>query len=261
MKLSLAKSISVYGLAALFTMNYGCEFDSSGSDGFNLSQGAGLTIVFSGVYNPRRGATEVVPGRDIHRLVIAQTGNTVEVRDDQSSFYIGTVGAPAMIAPIDPLSGAMPPGAELAQAVVSWEGVNKRSNVDVQFAGVFHTVSITDIQGDTTTIANDVVQGVDNVDVTTFTGINSTNATSLNSLDITSVNAVVGPPDVTTTLVINSVDETVDLGQTDFSVTDTITNTDTTTAGTTATTDFLITEANTQIVLQGNWIENGGKTY
>ena len=67
----------VMAMAGLYSINTGCEFSGSGSDGFNTSQGAGINLVFSGSYRPRAGSTEVIRGRGISRLNIAQTGNNL----------------------------------------------------------------------------------------------------------------------------------------------------------------------------------------
>ncbi|MCZ7591215.1 MAG: hypothetical protein M5U15_03255 [Kiritimatiellae bacterium] len=76
----------------------GCDW-SSGGDSLNTSQGAGVNINFSGVYNGNIGgrAVDRTSAGNISHLTIRQSGNRIEVVDSQGSHYSGSVGAPGVV--------------------------------------------------------------------------------------------------------------------------------------------------------------------
>jgi hypothetical protein len=106
----LAKSIPAALLALAVTGLVGCDW-SSNSTSLNTSQGAGVNINFSGVYDGNLAGGKAVdkPTKgNILRLVISQSGNRVEVVDNQGSRYEGTVGSPGVVSQPDSSSGRIP---------------------------------------------------------------------------------------------------------------------------------------------------------
>lgn len=220
----------------LFT---GCEGWSSGgsADSFNTSEGAGISINFSGVFNGNLAgglAVSATSGGPITRLVVSQSGNAVEVEDNNGSKYKGSVGSPGAVA--DAQSGVYPAGAELAQSQIAFSGHDNVAAKNVQFVGIIHAVAVADIKGSTTSDNSTSTQNP----VTTTTTTDGTNLT------VTTVDNTV--PGTTVTIVKT---ENAQTGQV-------ISQTTTTTHSGTATTTYSLTEANTQYRLEGTWVEEGG---
>ncbi|OGV68380.1 MAG: hypothetical protein A2283_05220 [Lentisphaerae bacterium RIFOXYA12_FULL_48_11] len=199
---------AVSGLAALFL---GCEWEST-DDGFNTSKGAGASVNFSGVYRAASGG--VLAGSNITQIVVAQSGNAVEVWDNNNSYYTGSVGSPGIVGSADAVSGAYSAGAVMVQSQMNFEGRNNNSGRYVLFSGIVHAVAVNDVQG--TTSSTTVTVGTNN----------------------------------TTTININAPPVTIDNENTDAN---------TSTSG--SSTTYSLTEANTQYVLDGNWIEEKGSSY
>lgn len=195
---------AIAGLAAVFL---GCEWQST-EDGFNTSKGAGASVNFSGVYRAKSGGVLV---GNISQIVVAQAGNSIEVWDNNNSYYTGSVGSPGVVSSPDSVTGAYPSGAILVQAQMNFEGRNTSSSKYVIFSGVVHAVAINDVQGTTTAISS---------------GVSTNSSTTIN------INA---PP-----VVINN----------SSGASNSVSSASTTT--------YSITEANSQYVLDGNWIEENG---
>jgi YD repeat-containing protein len=215
-------------LALALCLAVGCDWSAGGSDdGFNTSQGAGISVNLSGVYHGSLGGGRAVaqtsgPGA-ITRLTINQAGNTVEVTDNQGSSYRGTVGAPGAVSSAND-SGVYPAGAELVQAQINFSGKDEVAQRDIEFVGVVHVVAVTDIQGTKT----------ETEDVSTFGE---------------------------TTGGTNVVVETDQFGN-PISATTNVTPVETRDIETTVTTtiEYQITEANSQYRLEGTWIETDGNS-
>lgn len=205
----------------------GCDWDDTGSESFNTSRGGGITVNFSGYYRPRSGAFLVTS--NVTHFVLTQVGNSIEVYDNNMSYYTGTIGSPGIMAGPD-ATGAFPAGAVMLQAQVSFSGKNAGTGKNVQFVGVIHAVAVDDVQGNTqtqtTTTTDDSVLS------------NSTNTSGETAIDI------IAPP-----VTINDTTETASENSTSSGTT--IVN------ETVATTTYQITEANSQYVLEGNWMEGG----
>jgi hypothetical protein len=206
------KNISLYLIAGLLlgfsAVFVGCEWEST-EEGFNTSQGAGALVNFSGVYRSKTAAPLV--GTTVTQLVILQTGNTLEVWDNNNSYYKGSVGSPGIVGTPDAVTGSYPSGATMVQAQVNFAGVNADTGETVTFVGVLHAVAVNDVRGTTSS---------------------------------------------TTTTVSTNASDSLSFGSGGYTNTTTTANNTQTQSG--ATTTYSITEANTQYVLDGNWIEGGG---
>lgn len=140
--------IVVFGLLAGMTAVFvGCDWEST-EDGFNTSKGAGALINFSGVYRARSGGYLVAS--NITQLVLNQSGNTVEVWDNNNSYYRGSVGSPGVLSSQDSVTGVYPAGATMVQSQLNFNGLNEVTGNNVSFIGIIHAVAITDVQGTTT---------------------------------------------------------------------------------------------------------------
>ena len=184
----LAKSIPAALLALAVTGLVGCDW-SSNSTSLNTSQGAGVNINFSGVYDGNLAGGKAVdkPTKgNILRLVISQSGNRVEVVDNQGSRYEGTVGSPGVVSQPDS-SGAYPIGAELVQAQISFSGKDEVSQRNIQFVGIIHAVAVEDVNGESKTSTSTDTDGTNNSKTETYnyTSTITTNFNVVNGATIT----------------------------------------------------------------------------
>ncbi len=236
-------------IASLSVVLAGCDWSAGGSsDGFNTSRGAGVNINVSGVYSGAingRAVERTSGAGQILSLVVSQSGNTVEVTDNQGSRYQGTIGAPGAVATAT--GGIYPAGAELVQYQINFSGKDNVAAQDVEFVGTIHAVSVTDIRGTSSTSGSSTTD--QNTRTTTETVVDVVKDTTTDTITTT-----IGAPGdpfyrVTTQVIV-----------TDNSTGDVISNTTTTTgtSSTTTTRTYSITEANTQMRLEGTWIEAGG---
>ncbi len=261
----LAKNIPAVLLALAMTGLMGCDW-SSNSTSLNTSQGAGVNINFSGVYDGNLAGGKVVskPSKgNIVRLVISQSGNRVEVVDNQGSRYEGTVGSPGVVSQPDS-SGAYPVGAELVQAQISFSGKDEVAQRNIQFVGVIHAVAVEDVKGESKTSTSTDTDGSNNSETKTYnyTSTVTTNFNVVNGSTITTTDRGYDGDGnlvyqvVTTETILPSGDKITETE----TVLDTRTKTSTTANTTTKTTtsSFKITEANSQYRLEGNWIEEAG---
>ncbi|HNR95178.1 MAG TPA: hypothetical protein PKK36_11290, partial [Kiritimatiellia bacterium] len=140
-------------IASLSVVLAGCDWSAGGSsDGFNTSKGAGVNINVSGVYSGAingRAVERTSGAGQILSLVVSQSGNTVEVTDNQGSRYQGTIGAPGAVATAT--GGIYPAGAELVQYQINFSGKDNVAAQDVEFVGTIHAVSVSDIRGTSST--------------------------------------------------------------------------------------------------------------
>lgn len=247
----------------------GCDW-SSNSTSLNTSKGAGVNINFSGVYDGNLAGGKVVSktsGGNILRLVLSQSGNRVEVVDNQGSRYEGTVGSPGIVSEPDS-NGAYPAGAELVQAQISFSGKDEVAQRNIQFVGIIHAVAVDDVKGESRTTSSSKTNSTSSTsstkDTVTTTSTITTNFNVINGSTITTTDRSFDGDgnliyeQITTETILpsgDSIKETrttidernkVKAQGTDNSDTRTTTQT------------FKITEANTQYRLEGNWIEEGG---
>ncbi|MGD9873063.1 MAG: hypothetical protein AB7T27_02220 [Kiritimatiellia bacterium] len=236
-------------IASLSVVLAGCDWSSGGSsDGFNTSQGAGVNINVSGVYAGAIGgrAVERTSGAgQILSLVISQSGNTVEVTDNQGSRYQGTVGSPGAVARAS--GGIFPAGAELVQYQINFSGKDEVAGQDIEFVGTLHAISVSDIRG--TSSSSSSTRTDENVRTTTETVVNPVNDTTTQTIVNEYGAEGTAYYEVITQVIV-----------TQTSTGDVISNTTTTTGTSSSTTtrSYSITEANTQMRLEGTWIEAGG---
>lgn len=240
-------------IASLSVVLAGCDWTGGGSsDGFNTSQGAGVNINISGVY---AGA---INGRAVERtsgagqilsLVISQAGNTVEVRDNQGSHYRGTVGAPGAVAKAT--GGVYPAGAELVQYQINFAGKDEVAAQDVEFVGTLHAISVTDIRGTASSSTRGSTTTDQQTRTKTETVVDVENDTTTDTIT-TTIGKPGDPYYRVTTQVIVTQTSTGDV------ISNTTTTTGTSSQTTTTTREYSISEANTQMRLEGTWIEAGG---
>jgi len=153
----MKNTLSALGLGILavsLSLSTGCEWTGGGgTDSFNTSKGAGIQANVSGVYEGHlSGGKAVSPtsAGNITRLVISQTGNSVEIVDNQGSKYHGTVGSPGLVAEPDD-TGKYPAGAEIMQSQIEFSGHDNVSARSIEFVGIIHIVAVNDIKGTSTT--------------------------------------------------------------------------------------------------------------
>jgi hypothetical protein len=254
----------------------GCDWSSGGgTNSFNTSQGAGVNLNFSGVYRGELAGGKVVgktSAGNIQTLTISQTGNRLTIVDNQGSRYSGSVGAPGLVALPD---GTIPAGAEFVQSQISFTGKDGVSARDIEFVGIIHAISVTDIQGNSTEKVDVSGSGSGSTNFNN-SGSSSGSRTETTRTFAQGTNIVqetvltIGTPadafyDVTVTTVTFDAASGQEISR---NVTTTRnqgsgsgnSSSSGSTSTTTTFTDFQITEANTQYRLEGTWIEQGGVT-
>lgn len=208
-----------------------CDWSSgSGDNNFNTANGSSVSNI-SGVYQGRLGGGRAVsnPTRgNITSLTVQQSGNRVEVVDNQGSSYTGSVGAPLLLTGGD--SEQIPSGASLATYQISFSGKDGVAALDVDFTGVITLVAVSNINSDTRTISDDSTSS--STTTNTFTATNT-------------VPEQVGV-------------DGVEPGSTE-STTSTNTDTSSSTDNSTVVRDFSLTDSTTQLLLRGTWVEVGGR--
>ncbi len=238
----------------------GCEWSSGGSGAsFNTSGGAGININFSGVYRGAHSDGSLVKGGSqapINTLVISQTGNSIEATDNNGTKYSGTVGAPNSIAS----SGTIQAGIEVAAAQMTMKGNNGRP---ISFVGSVHAVTVSDIKGETVTRTLDESLTEQNTTSTSDNNNTMTTQTEDDGQSITIIETTTtqqGNTTIIETVTITKnkttgevIDITTDRQVLNSSnaITDDLTQTITST-------EYMLTEANTQYRLEGVWLEEGG---
>lgn len=238
----------------------GCEWSGGGGAGsFNTSQGAGININFSGVYDGRLAggkAVESTSAGSINRLTISQSGNRLDVRDNQGSHYVGQVGTPGAIVNLETVVN-IPSGAEIVQSQISWSGKDEVAQKDVEFVGIIHAVSVTDIDGKRTVrTQTQNNQSSSSKDTDTSGKVTRTINDGTNTTVITIVPLPNGGSSVTTVVYNNQTGAEISRTVTTES-SSSRTSSDVTVTVTTK--EFTLTEANTQYRLEGTWVEKGGK--
>lgn len=260
---------------------WGCEWSGGSGSGFNTSR-AGLTMNLSGVYTGTLSGGKAVAqtsGAPITRFVIQQTGNNLQVTDSNGQTYSGVNGAPGAIAGPDDVT--IPAGVALAVFQLSWRGKDGVAAKDIEFTGVIDVVTVEDVVGETTdrntsssvttTGTRDQNNGTTTDSTTGTTGDNSQTVTITSETGGDIITIIEVLPGVFVTNVVerpltNST-QTITVGGSTAGNTgsagDTSQNRNTT--GTqsqdstrSVTSQFSLTEANTQLRLRGTWIEQGG---
>lgn len=228
-------------VAAALYLTTGCDWSSQGSS-LNTSQGAGVNVNFSGVYNGTFGGGKAVKNTSagsITRLVLHQAGNNVKVTDNQGSTYEGSIGSPGAIG-TPTAAGTYPAGAELVQSQISFSGKDDVSQKDVEFVGVIHAVAVTDLQGNTTSSSTSSSDATEKKTTSVF--VDNTNRVIV-TVSVVNQGGVM----VTTT---TTVTQRMDTGE---EISRTVTTEKS--SESTATTEYSIRESQTQFRLEGTWVE------
>jgi hypothetical protein len=230
MKKSLV-TLTTCSLLAGLTLLVGCDWSSGGGDNNFNTRGLSSISNISGFYRGTLGGRAVANTSrgNINNFTIQQSGNRIEVIDNQGSKYVGSVGTPLSLIP--PNATDLPAGASLATYQVSFSGKDGVAAKDIEFSGVITLVTVTDVQGDTSTQTN---QNNNNNTVTTT---------------ITTTNSI--PQQVG----VDGVEPGVNQTTTDTTTSEQVNNNETV-----QTTEFTLTDANTQLRLRGTWKEIGGVT-
>jgi hypothetical protein len=208
----------------------GCDWGEG--DSFNTS--GGVTMNISGTYQGQKADGRIVDGRPITKLVLLQSGNTLQVYDSNNAYYEGSVGSPNAI--VQTTTGVIPAGTDMVQTHVSFAGTDV-NGTEVQFVGTVRAVSVTDIEGTRTETTDSSASGSETE--TTSTSAGSTN----------------------TYLTIGEEGEgffSQETGETGTGTSTTTTDGTGTETTTTYTDEYTITGANTAFVLEGNWVESSG---
>lgn len=236
-------------LAISMLVQSGCDWTTNGTS-LNTSQGAGVNVNFSGVYHGN------ISGRVVDRtskgtiawLTIRQTGNRIEVIDSQGSKYEGVVGSPGIVA--EPFNDVYPAGAELMQAQISFKGKDGVAQRDIEFVGIIHAISVTDIRGDSRT--NYVGSSSANL-----SGITNNIQTYITTNYIGERKVILREYEPGTTNVISQTEYTLEPEGTHETIFESYKNNrarENNSASVTETT-FRLNEANVQYRLEGTWIE------
>lgn len=251
MKLRLVSLACGLMAIALF-INTGCEWTGGGgSTGLNSSQGAGINVNFSGVYNGHLGGGRAVAKTSrgaITRLVIQNAGNRIEITDNQGSRYTGTIGSPGLVTKPD-ATGSYPAGAKAVQSQINFAGKDEVAAKDIEFVGIIHLVTVKDVKGNTDASSSTETTTSSKGDTKTQTIKDTSNTTVITEFTI-GVPGDAFYQKTTTTVVYDNATGKEISRSTKTEGTDTRT--------VTATTTYSLTEANSQFRLEGTWIEKDG---
>ena len=229
--MTLRTTVLTAALLACAVTFWGCEW-SGGSDGsYNTSRGAGANFNLSGVYSGLGGSGRAVSspsGGNITSFTITQTGNRIDVIDNQGSRYEGSVGTP-QISSVPTGTAVLPPGWQAAEFQMTFEGKDGVAGLNIRFVGVIDVVTLTEAQGTTTSSSSSSEQTI------TIEPIDDADQPG-------------GQPggDGLTSGVPSNVNITTNASSSQ--------NT-----STSSSTSFSFSEGGTQYRLRGSWIEEGGR--
>jgi hypothetical protein len=272
---ALCLILSVAGLTS-------CDWTGGSGSDFNTSRG-GININVSGFYRGAGSGGRAVArstGGAISNFTIQQSGNVLEVLDNNGQRYRGTVGSPLATATANDL-GLIPTGAQLANFQINWKGKDGTAGKNVQFTGIINVVAVTDIRAtttqqsrsnnstNTTTANNNVV----NNSTGSQTTVNNNTSTTTNTQGTNGSQVVnTSPPpnpgtatetfnnSNTTTTTTGSNGNTVVNTGSNRDVNNVTTNTSNSGSGTVTESTYGLSDANTQYRMRGTWIEEGGVT-
>ncbi len=271
-----ALAVGLLGVAAV--LHSGCEWSGGGgTDSFNTSQGAGINVNFSGVYKGTLAGGKAVSktsNGNITQFTLTQNGNSAEVTDNQGSHYKGSFGAPGLVA--NPESdGTYPAGAEVAQSQVTWSGHDNVSGKQIEFVGVIHIVTVTDVKGTSKTETHTSGSSSGSTNSSSSGSSGGTSRTTTTSVDngtnttLTTVVTIGEEGDeffqqtVTTVTIDDATGQEISRN-----VTTSGSNSSGSSSGsgkedtvtTVTTTEYSIDESGGNWRLQGTWVEKGGVT-
>lgn len=264
-----------------------CEWTGGSDGGFNTSK-IDFNVNISGVYNGMFSggkAVETTTGGAITRFLIQQTGNALQVTDNNGQSYRGTSGAPYTYGNFAN-EDTLPAGASVASFQVSWGGTDGTAAKDIDFSGVINLITIEDVESTTTdssqtqnqTQSSQTDRDSDSNRDSSENQTDSSSSDSDSSLNIpggeTEVIILEDTGNGTTNIVIitvptpeqnfnssqNSDTDSDDNRDSSSSVTQTQSQSSDATRdnSTTSSKSYSITKSGSQLWLQGTWIEQGG---
>lgn len=137
---------STLTLFAALALLVGCDYSSgSGDNNFNtrgLASLSNISGLYRGVLDNGRVVANTSAG-NITSFTIQQSGNRVEVIDNQGSTYVGSVGNPALV--LGPNQEAISEGASVSSYQISFSGKDNVANRDVEFTGVITLVAVRNV--------------------------------------------------------------------------------------------------------------------
>ncbi len=142
---NVLRTVATVSVIAALGFVAGCDWEDS--DDFNTARGAGATVNLSGVYTGRSGSLLTREGAEttVSRLVLTHIGNTVEIRDNNNSYYTGNIGSPGVVSQPDSEMGAYPAGSEMLQAQINFAGENVDTGSAVEFVGIVRAIAVTEV--------------------------------------------------------------------------------------------------------------------
>lgn len=251
-----------------------CNWTGGSDSDFNTSRGS-LNINISGVYTGVLGGGRAVSqtsGGAITSLVVQQSGNVLEITDNNGQKYRGSAGSPLSLTSVEQ-GGTLPVGAQLATFQVNWSGKDGVAAKNINFTGVINLVSVTDIQGDSKVVTNTATDNSNTTSTNTRTAQNGSDGTVTinNSSTVTSgsdrtqvvatdPNGGTGTETDNSETINSTVSDLVNTNVRDNQTTVTTTNTrDRNNVATTTSQDtYILDNSNVQFRLRGTWIEDGG---
>lgn len=209
--------ITTLAATAATALLVSCDWSSGGSaSGFNTSR-TNLQVNLSGTYSGQLDgkAVSATSRGNITRLIIQQSGNVVEISDNQGSTYRGSVGIPNVaFTDGDGAAATLPLGSELASYTISWAGHDNVADKNIRFTGNVEIIAVSDIDG--RTITDTVSRQVNNADTGTSTSGTGQNTTTITTTGSESGASADGSTQVTDSQTISTVldnDTIVSTGQ------------------------------------------------
>ncbi|MGA0368360.1 MAG: hypothetical protein ACO3N7_02795 [Kiritimatiellia bacterium] len=132
-----------------------CDWSSGSQESFNTSGGSN-NVNISGFYRGINGGRLVsqTSNGNILSMTIQQSGNRVDVIDNQGSKYQGSIGAPLVS---DVVNGSvLNAGATVASYQISFSGRDGVAGRDINFTGVLTILAVSDIDSSTGTSTSGV---------------------------------------------------------------------------------------------------------
>lgn len=143
MKFDIRSIVATASVASLLFLS-ACDWSSGSQDNFNTSGGS-TNVNVSGFYRGAHSGGRAVArtsGGSITSMTIQQSGNRVDVYDNQGSVYEGTLGTPLLSS----TSGSIQPGQEVSSFQISFSGKDNVAGRDINFTGTLTIVAVTEIQ-------------------------------------------------------------------------------------------------------------------
>jgi len=135
--------VTVVSLAGVFAFT-ACDWSSGSQENFNTSGGASVVNV-SAFYQGLNGSRMVARTSrgNIVSMTIQQSGNRVDVVDNQGSTYTGTIGSPLFSGDLE--NGTISAGTSAATYQISFSGRDDVAGKDINFTGILTFVTLTQV--------------------------------------------------------------------------------------------------------------------